>query len=203
MEQKAHEWTSTATTHAKHLAYLATMIAFSLTAVGCDSGSSPKVALPSTAPPAAPSSGAASPTSPTDSVVAAYQALFAAADKAIVSPPEQARAILQAYVAGDYLDWEIRQVMNHQAEHQEPWGKVVVHITKVDLKANTAKIHDCQDASRAGLADSRTHVLIPKTRGTANRNLIANMTRGSDGRWRVTGLRQYDSPCHVSSSPSG
>jgi hypothetical protein len=143
-----------------------------------------------------------SPTSPTDAVIAAYQALFPAADKAIMSPPEQARAILQTYVAGDYLDWEIRQVMNHQAEHQEPWGKVVVHVTKVDMKTNTAKVHDCQDASNAGLADSRTHILIPNTRGTANRNLIADMTRGSDGRWRVTGLRQYDTPCHVSSSPS-
>jgi hypothetical protein len=201
MKPKARIWGSTTAKSAKRLTGLGAVLAVLVVAEGCGSGGSPKVALPSTTPPAAQPSVSASATSPTDAVVAAYTALFPAADKAIVSPPEQARAILAPYVAGDYLDWEIRQVMNHQAEHQEPWGRVIVHVTRVDLKADTAKVHDCQDASSAGLADSRTHALIPKTRGTSNRTLIADMRRGGDGRWRVIGLRQYSSPCHVPSSP--
>jgi hypothetical protein len=197
MQRKAHHSGSTAVTSTKRVSASSAALVLILVGGACG-GHDPKVTLPSTTPLAPPSSGSASPAAPTDAVIAAYTALFPAADKAILTAPEQARSILQIYVAGDYLDWEIRQVMSHQSEHQEPWGKVVVHVTKVDLKANTAKVHDCQDASNAGLADTRTHALIPKTRGTANRNLIANMTRGSDGRWRVTGLRQYDSPCHVS-----
>ncbi|WP_141955425.1 hypothetical protein [Actinoallomurus bryophytorum] len=132
-----------------------------------------------------------------DAATAAYKSFFDAAAKAITSPPEQARLILREYTAGAYLDWEIRQVMTHQANHQEPWGKPIVHVTQVDLQSNKARIHDCQDASNAGLSDTKTHQLVPNTRGTTNRNLVANMTRGDDGRWRVTGLKQYPSACHV------
>lgn len=197
MQHKAHHSRPIGVTRAKRLAASsATALALAALAGACGDHDT-KVTLPSTTPPVPPS-GSTPPVSPINAVIAAYTALFPAADKAILSPPEQARSILQNYVAGDYLDWEIRQVMSHQSEHQEPWGKVVVHVTKVNLKANNATVNDCQDASNAGLADTRTHALIKKTLGTANRNLIANMTRGSDGRWRVTGLRQYDSPCHVS-----
>lgn len=153
----------------------------------------------STAPAAGGSSTSPQGTSrsPRDAVIAAYKDFFGAAGKAITAPPEQARLILRNYVTGAYLDWEIRQIMTHQAEHQEPWGKAIVHVTRVELRSNTAKVHDCQDASNAGLSDARTHKLLPNTRGTANRNLVADMTREGDGRWRVAGLKQYRTACHV------
>jgi hypothetical protein len=168
---------------------------------GCG-GHDTKAALPSstlaTPVPGAPSaSPPSSRQAPGDAVVAAYKAFFEAAGKAITAPPEQARVILRDYVTGAYLDWEIRQIMIHQSEHQEPWGTAIVHVTRVDLKSKTAKVHDCQDASNAGLADARTHKLLPRTRGTADRNLIADMTREGDDRWRVAGLKQYRTACHV------
>ncbi|GAB3971284.1 hypothetical protein GCM10029978_046180 [Actinoallomurus acanthiterrae] len=105
---------------------------------------------------------------------------------------------MRDYVTGEYLDWEIRQLMIHQSQHEEPWGKPVLHVTRVDLTATSAKIHDCQDASNAGLANAKNHQLIPRTRGTASRNLIADMTLGGDGQWRVSGLKQYPAACHAS-----
>jgi hypothetical protein len=167
-------------------------------------GHGSRVALPSTRPPAAPSAGSpmpsasASATTLKDAVINAYTAFFPAVNRALTSPPDQARSILQDYATGSYLDFEIRQIMDHQARHLEPWGKPIVHVTHVELDHTTAKVHDCQDASNAGLADARTHRLVPASRGNAHRNLIADMTQGGDGRWRLADLTQYPATCHAS-----
>jgi hypothetical protein len=129
--------------------------------------------------------------------VAAYTALFPAVSKALRGSSGQVRSTLQDYATSPYLDFEIQQIKSHQANGLEPWGATVVHITAVDITGNSAKVRDCQDASNAGLADARTHKLVPKSRGTANRNLVADMKLGGDGRWRVADLRLYQTPCHV------
>lgn len=129
-------------------------------------------------------------------MAAAYSALFTATDRALLAPPEQIRSILQPYATGDYLDLAVRGVVDEQARHLEPWGHAVIHITGIDIKRTTATVHDCQDASSAGLADARTHQLDPTTRGGAHRSLIAHMSLGGDGRWRVVQLRQFSTGCH-------
>jgi hypothetical protein len=182
---------------------IATSSAFALTLIaGACGGQDSKVTLPSTTPPAGPTtaspSSSASLTTPQTAVVAAYTSFFPAVNQALQATPERSRSILQGYAAGDYLDFEIRQVMDHQARHLEPWGKTVVHVTKLELNRDVAKVHDCQDASNAGLADARTHQVIPQSRGNAHRNLIAEMKLGSDGRWRLTDLKQYRAVCHPS-----
>lgn len=171
----------------------------SLTACGSHTA---KVALPSSTPPAAPSeslpvtSASGSPRAPQDAVTAAYLAFLAAANRAIVAPPDQARPIIQPYATGDFLSFQVQQVSVHQRAHEEPWGRAVPHLTKVDIDGAAATVHDCQDDSHAGLADRRTHKLIATSRGTADQNLVADMTRGSDGRWKVAGLRLDRAPCH-------
>jgi hypothetical protein len=193
--------TSTTIDQAMRGRVIGPLIALLVLSGGC-SGHDHKVALPSTRPPSGPvagsPSGSASPQTVEGAVVAAYTAFFPAVNQALEAPPEQARGILQTYTTGDYLEFEVRQVMDHQARHLEPWGKTVVHVTKVDLTDATAKVHDCQDASNAGLADRGTHQLIPQSRGTAHRNLIAALKLGSDDRWRLTDLKQYRAPCHAS-----
>jgi hypothetical protein len=188
----------------RHLSILIGALAIYPLTAGCG-GHRSTVTFPVTTPPQGPTSRAnasrsvtPSPQTARDAAIAAYAAFYEAADKAILAPPEQARSIMRDYVTGEYLDWEIRQLMIHQTQHEEPWGKPVLHVTHVDLTATTAKIHDCQDASNAGLANAKTHQLIPRTRGTANRNLIADMTLGGDGQWRVSGLKQYPTACHAS-----
>jgi hypothetical protein len=168
-------------------------------AVAACGGGGAKVHLPSSTPLSTPPRSP-SPTSLARSgkaaVAAAYTALFPATDRALLARPEQIRAILQPYVTGDYLDLSVRGIIDEQARHLEPFRHVVVHITKIDIKQDTATVHDCQDASNAGLADARTHQLDPKTRGSAHRTLVAQMTLGGDGRWRVRQLRQFNTSCH-------
>lgn len=170
---------------------------------GCGSSQPAPVALPSTTQPWGPSGQATAMASPSamtakGQVVAAYRAFLDAANKAIAAPPEQTRTILMNYATGDFLDFQVRQVGVHQSAHEEPWGRAVVHVTRVEISGNDATVHDCQDDANAGLADQRTHQLIPQSRGTTNQNLVANMTRGSDGRWRVAGLRLLQGACRPS-----
>jgi hypothetical protein len=174
----------------------ATALILVLVAGACD-GHNPKAALPSTTPPAAPSSGSVSPLPPRDAAVAAYTGFLEAARRAILAPHDQARPILQDYAVGPFLDFQVHQVAIHQAAREEPWGKAVIHVTRVDMAERSATIRDCQDDSNVGLADQRTHQLIPQSRGTANKNLIANMKLGNDSRWRVADLKLYRTACHV------
>lgn len=167
-----------------------------LVLAGACGGHEPRVNLQGTASPGAAVSPSSTP-SAQQAAMAAYTGFLDAAKRAMLAPPGQARSILGDYVTGAYLDWEVRQVMEHHDAHQVPWGNAVVHVTGVDLRPRAAKVHDCQDASNAGLADARTHELIPSTRGTANRNLIADMTLGGDGRWRVAGLKERQGACQV------
>jgi hypothetical protein len=201
MQPEVAKPTSTSTHTAKYAKVISSAITLLLLSGAC-SGHEQKVALPSTRPPSGPTtaapSGSPSPQTDEHAVVTAYTAFFPAVNQALEAPSEQARGILQTYTTGDYLEFEVRQIMDHQARQLEPWGKTIVHITKVELADATAKVHDCQDASNAGLADKRTHQLIPQSRGTAHRNLIAAMKLGSDGRWRLTDLKQYRATCHVS-----
>jgi hypothetical protein len=167
-------------------------------ASSCTSGHDRKVRLPtSSAPgtPPAPTPPAASG-DPKGRVTAAYTGYTAAARKAVLAPADQVRPILAEYVApGDYMEWEVRQVLLNQSDNKEPWGSPVIHVTAVDIEGSTAKLHDCQDASNYGAADRRTHQLIPGTRGAKRWNLVADMKMGSDGRWRVAGLRAAAGSC--------
>jgi hypothetical protein len=178
-------------------------LTLAMIAGGCG-GHGSKVTLPSTPPPAAPSaassssSASASPATPKDAVIAAYTGFFPAINNALKAPPERIRPILQDFLTGWYLDYQIRQLVDQQAQHLEPWGHVVVHITNVEVQQSTATVRDCQDASNAGLANAQTHQLITASRGTAHRNLTAKLTLGSDGRWRLSELRQFKTACRAS-----
>jgi hypothetical protein len=157
--------------------------------------------------PTAPGSSVSSPgrttassPAPRDAAIAAYKAFLAAANRAIFAPKSRARDIISPYATGDFLEFQLRQVAVHQKANEEPWGKAVVHITRVDVTGSQAAIHDCQDDSHAGLADRRTHALIEGSLGTSHQKLVANLIVGGDSKWRVSGLRLYPGSCHVTSS---
>jgi len=160
---------------------------------GC-SGDGSKVALPYKTT-SAPVRRASAPPSAKDAVKAAYTTFWDASDRALAGPPEQIRSSLRDYSTGSYLDFQVRELVLQQAEHKGPWGKVVLHIRNIRIKGAKATVRDCQDASHAGLADTRTHKLIPGTRGTKGRNLQAQLTQGGDGRWRISDLRQFPTAC--------
>ena len=201
MQHKAHHSGPISATRAKRLA-ASSATAFALAALtGACGDHDPKVTLPSTTPPAGPTKGSPSssptPATPKDAASGAYTSFFSAVDNALISPPERIRPLLADFATGWYLDFEVRQIVEEQAQHLEPWGKAVVHITRAEVKKKTATVSDCQDASNAGLAHTKTHQLIPKTRGTAHRNLTAKLTLGGDGRWRLSELKQFKAACHT------
>lgn len=165
---------------------------------GCGHGSTVNPPTKTTPPGGGVASRSASPSmSSKDAVIAAYTGYYPALDEALRSPAGRIRSILNSYVTEDFLDFQVRQLVDEQARHLEPWGRAVAHITAVDIRQNTATIRDCQDASNAGLADAQTHQVVPELRGTAHRNLTATLTLGGDGRWRLSDLRQFKAGCHA------
>lgn len=162
-----------------------------------------KVTFPSMTPQAPPPSGSSS-ASPTTrgAIEAAYLAFWGASERATQVPADQVKPTLQKYSTGSYLDFQTRQIISARTNNQEPWGKVIRHIGLIGVTGEKATVHDCQDASGAGLADTRTGKLIPGTRGPKQRNLIAYLVRGSDEQWRVYSLKQFKEPCAYSGTPS-
>jgi len=144
---------------------------------------------------------ASSPTAP-GSVAAAYTAYFPASAAAEAATPARAQVLLAPYAAEPYLGHVLSQMAAYQARHEVSWGHVVPHVTRVTVRGQLARVRDCQDASHAALADSRTHRVIPRTRGSARTSLIATLSRGSDGRWRLTSLAHLAAPCEPVPSPS-
>jgi hypothetical protein len=164
-----------------------------LVTASCGGGSS-KVALPSKAITSS-ALPRATASSEEESVKLAYAAFWEASNRALTAPREQVRRVLRDYSTGSYLDFQVRHIVLEQTEHKGPWGKVVLHIKDVKVTGTEATVRDCQDASNAGLADTRTNKLIPGTRGPKLRNLAAQLTQGSDGRWRVSDLKQFGNGC--------
>jgi hypothetical protein len=91
---------------------------------------------------------------------------------------------------------QLRGIRNLQAKQREPWGRVTIHVSAVEVTGNIARLSDCQDVSQSGLADSRTHQLIPGTRGSTRPvNYSVRLHRGDDSRWRVSAVRAMEAPC--------
>ncbi len=156
--------------------------------------SSPPLAVPSSQ--GAPSAGTNQPASPRDAVIAAYRQYWDASQKAAVLPEAQAREVLAPVSTPGVIDDQIRGIRDLQAKNREPWGRVTVHVYAVDISGSVARLSDCQDVSQAGLADARTHQLIPGTRGGARPvNYSARLHKGGDGRWRVSAVKAMEAPC--------
>ena len=144
-----------------------------------------------------------SPQSAQTAVVAAYTAYFPVLQAAEKVSGSHAEAMLAPYAAQPYLGHVLSQMASYRAQHEASHGYLVPHVTSVQVSGGRATVHDCQDASHAALADSRTGKVIPGTTGSARTYLIASLARGSDGRWRLTSLAHVDVSCSPgTSSPS-
>jgi hypothetical protein len=135
------------------------------------------------------------PQSAQAAVAAAYAAYFPVLQAAEKVPGSRAEAMLAPYAAQPYLGHVLSQMTSYQAQHEASHGYLVPHVTSVQVSGGRATVHDCQDASHAALADSRTGKVIPGTTGSARTYLIASLARGSDGRWRLTSLAHVNVSC--------
>lgn len=162
---------------------------------GCSGQGSAKLPPKSTGPSAPSVTPAATFGSAKATVIAAYTAYFPVSKVAEATRPSRAKAMLTPYAAQPYLNRVLAQMAAYRARHEVAWGHVVPHITQVAVRGRFAQVHDCQDASHAALANSRTGRVIPNTRGSARTYLIATLALGSDGRWRLTSLAHVAVPC--------
>lgn len=145
---------------------------------------------------------APAPSSARAAVIAAYDAYFPVSVAAEAAGPSRAKAMLAPYAAPAYLNRVLSQMAAYRARHEVTQGRVVPHITRVVVSGPLARVYDCQDASHAALANSRTGRVIPHTRGSARTYLIAGLARASDGRWRLTSLAHVAVSCNPVPSPS-
>jgi hypothetical protein len=162
---------------------------------GCSGQGSAKLP-PKSAGPSAPSvTPAVTSASAKAAVIAAYTAYFPVSKAAEATGPSRAKAMLAPYAAQPYLNRVLSQMAAYRARHEVAWGHVVPHVTRVVVRGPLARVYDCQDASYAALASSRTGRVIPGSRGSARTYLIATLALGSDGRWRLTSLAHVAVPC--------
>lgn len=175
-------------------------LALALVLAGCSSDDDPPVAVPSSpplsAPPGSGSPSTQSPTSPRDQVIAAYRGYWQAGRQAALVPIAQARKVLEPYSTSELVERQLTGIRQLQAKKQEPWGQVSIRVAAVEVTGATARLSDCQDVSGAGLADARTHQLIPGTRGGSKpAHLSVTLRHGQGARWRVSAIRPVEAPC--------
>lgn len=81
----------------------------------------------------------------------------------------------------------------HQAQGVTLYGDPVERVTDVTVRGDQATVADCQDGSKAGQADARSGQ--PKNVGVARNPVVATLTRGTDGVWRVSQIRYPGGEC--------
>ncbi|MFI0448055.1 hypothetical protein [Actinomadura sp. 6N118] len=142
------------------------------------------------------SAPASSPATPEEAIRAAYTAFWPNGRQALTGAFEQIEPTLARYATGDYLKFQVKNARMAKANGREPWGSgPVLHIGKIEIVGSAATLKDCQDARQAGLADASTKKLIPNTRGGPKQGFRAELQRGSDGQWRLSGLKPDRSAC--------
>ena len=172
------------------------VLAAAAAAVGC--GRQQPVALPPP-PPAGPASAASapatSPPTPRDQVISAYISYWQASGQAIdAGRPSRARAILAPYVTADSLPSMIAVLQQDWQQHAVAYGSPVLHIRSVVIRQGTATVHDCIDLSHAGLRNTRTGRVFPRSFGSPRANYYASLVRDG-GHWLVSNVVPVVASC--------
>jgi hypothetical protein len=140
--------------------------------------------LPTASAPTAPSVSA-SPTSVEDAVKQTYSQYWVVLPQAEqAATPDRRRQLLADYATQPLLGQVLSNIDKLHSKHLTSSGYVVVHVERVQVSGSKATVWDCQDSTRALLKNTSTGQVT--SRGTPNDHLQATLTRGSDGRWRIS-----------------
>lgn len=155
---------------------------------GCTSDES-AAPLPSASPP--PTS---SPHQPDDSAAKrSYVAFIAILDRADSIPEEQRSQKLSLYMTEPQLSKVINRIKEMKGDDITSYGKLNPHVQSIQVNDRHAVIQDCQDSSYAGIMNSRTGEKL--NRGIENESVTAYLSKGADGRWRVTKMVSHGKGC--------
>lgn len=170
---------------------LGTAVAFA--AAGCAQAGKTTASKPKVTP--SPSSSPTSSRIEERAVISAYTDYWPTSVRAATLPEGRARELLTPFLTPDYVAKEISGAAEWKRKGLAPWGRVVVHVTELEISGQEARLTDCQDASAAGIADADSGRLIPGTIGGRRVHIRAVLQRGTDGRWRISEKRLLDTPC--------
>jgi hypothetical protein len=144
-----------------------------------------------------PSSPSGTPSStPADgraAVEAAYRRFWAVSWRLDSHPEAQWRQVLSTVAVDPELTRVLEGTRAQKRNGITRYGEVVPRPTVVAITGATARVKDCQGGDKSGQADARTGRRT--TVGVARNPLDGFLTRGADGRWRVTDIRYPGGRC--------
>jgi hypothetical protein len=159
-----------------------TVLLLVLLTSACD-GRHQNAILPTRSDPGAPSVSVS--TSAEDAVRQSYSRYWAVLPDAEHADSEtRRRQLLADYSTDPQLTTALQGIDDLHGKDLTSSGYVVVHIEKVQLGIDTATVWDCQDATKALIQKRSTRKII--SRGVPNDHVQATLSRGSDGRWRIS-----------------
>ena len=136
---------------------------------------------------------AASPGSARAAVIAAYNALWPAGQRADTAPAAQRQAILTPVATGTELAGMLSAIAADTTAGQASWGQPVLHPYDVTVDGTTATLQDCQDEMATGMMSTVTGQKL--THGGPRVHFDATLDQGADGAWRVAKLTVSSQPC--------
>ncbi|SHM94879.1 hypothetical protein [Cryptosporangium aurantiacum] len=103
---------------------------------------------------------------------------------AAAAPATRRRTLLAPVTAEPQLTHLVRSLAVLDAEGQRSYGRDVPLHQTVRIEGALAFVEGCLDSTGSGVADADG----PVTRGVARNPVRANLTRGTDGTWRVSAV---------------
>jgi len=126
-------------------------------------------------------------------VEAAYRRFWAVSWRLDAYPEPRWRQVLSTVAADPELTRVLEGTRAQKRTGVTRYGQVTPRPAVVAVTGATARVRDCQGADRSGQADARTGRRV--TVGVARNPLNGLLTRGSDGRWRVSDIRYPGGRC--------
>jgi hypothetical protein len=126
-------------------------------------------------------------------VLTAYRRFWRVAQHLDAHPQPQWAALLGPVAAEPLLSRLLAALRDRLRAGYRQFGDVRPRPVVVQLAADHAAVLDCQDAAAAGEIDTATG--LPANTGQPRTPVAAALTRGADGRWRVSDARYLDGTC--------
>lgn len=162
-------------------------IGIALLLTGCDAeGRTATLPSAQTMPPT-------SPPADDDAATTAYTNVVAQLDTADSLPEGTRKQELSRFMSDPQLSRVLNRVEELKAENLTSYGNSIPHVQSVHVDGNKAILHDCLDASNAGLQNSRTHKKV--NRGLKEEGVKAYLSKGSDEQWRVVKIISLGEGC--------